>query len=197
MKEQNNSRKPDRRVLHTKRLIYEAIYALIKVKPVSKISVTELCEYATINRNTFYCHYNVPSDVINEICSEFMQQISLALVDETDSRHSIATTCHILKSHPDICRLLFHDNAELNFAEDILLLSSVRNHKKMQAKANPLSPVFFEMMSSFTIAGASAALRVWIQSGMQENPELVADFIHRLCYHGSTELSVNPPADFC
>ena len=46
--------KVDRRVRYTKRALTQALVQLVQERPVSKISVKELCERADVNRSTFY-----------------------------------------------------------------------------------------------------------------------------------------------
>lgn len=52
-----SEKREDRRIRHTKRAIKNAFFELMDEKPVDKISVTELCERADINRSSFYAHY--------------------------------------------------------------------------------------------------------------------------------------------
>ena len=50
-------RKEDRRNAYTEKLIRDTVFNLLKTKPIEKISVTEVCKTAEINRSTFYLHY--------------------------------------------------------------------------------------------------------------------------------------------
>jgi predicted transcriptional regulator len=43
----------DRRVLYTKMFLREALFELMREKPIGKITPTELCRKANINRNIF------------------------------------------------------------------------------------------------------------------------------------------------
>ena len=71
--------KENQRIMITKRLLKEALIEILKGKPIEKVSVTELCERAEINRSTFYAHYNIPQDVLTEIKRDFATQIVEAL----------------------------------------------------------------------------------------------------------------------
>lgn len=53
-----------RRVKLTKRLITEAFIELLEEKPLAKVTVTDVCSIAEINRSTFYAYYE---DVISRI----------------------------------------------------------------------------------------------------------------------------------
>ena len=50
--------KTDLRVVKTKRLIRDAFCALLRTKPVNRITVTSLAQHAQINKGTFYLHYS-------------------------------------------------------------------------------------------------------------------------------------------
>ena len=59
--------KVDRRVRYTKRALTQALVQLVQERPVSKISVKELCERADVNRSTFYAHFRNPHDLLQSI----------------------------------------------------------------------------------------------------------------------------------
>ena len=70
-------RKSDRRTRYTRAAIVEALYEKLKTTPIHKISVTELCEAAEINRSTFYLHYKDCRDVLDQqleiICDRMIE----------------------------------------------------------------------------------------------------------------------------
>lgn len=51
----------------TKRLLKESLIKLLKEKDIQKISITELCNEAGINRTTFYSHYSSQYDVLKDM----------------------------------------------------------------------------------------------------------------------------------
>ena len=57
-------------------MIRSSFIELLREKPVAKISVTELCERAGINRATFYAHYADPSDLLRSIEDEILNDLS-------------------------------------------------------------------------------------------------------------------------
>jgi len=67
--------KEDRRVRYTKMVLRESLLALMKQKAISKITPTELCRHADVNRNTFYAHYSSPYDLLIQIESELYEEI--------------------------------------------------------------------------------------------------------------------------
>lgn len=67
----------DIRIVKTKRSILAALVDLLSKYPLKKITITELCSQAMINRKTFYSHYqsieNAFDDMENLIISGYLQ----------------------------------------------------------------------------------------------------------------------------
>ncbi|MBQ6035886.1 MAG: TetR family transcriptional regulator, partial [Lachnospiraceae bacterium] len=63
----------DTRVRYTKEVLKKALLDLLKTKPISKVTIKELCEAAGLNRGTFYLHYYEPNDVLKEIEEDFLR----------------------------------------------------------------------------------------------------------------------------
>ena len=53
--------------LRSKKLITDALVALLDEKTLDKITVTDIVKTADINRGTFYAHYDSVSDVVRSI----------------------------------------------------------------------------------------------------------------------------------
>jgi AcrR family transcriptional regulator len=75
MQEEQTTKKIDRRTQFTQSVIKEAFIQLLQKMPVEKISVTEICKIAEINRGTFYIHYQDPYDVLKQIENEYGNKI--------------------------------------------------------------------------------------------------------------------------
>ncbi len=84
----------DRRTKYTRKAIRDALMELLNTKPYSKISVTEICRLAEINRGTFYIHYYDVDDVLDDI-------LSLAFSDVS------GTIDHVLCPHKETCTYPF------------------------------------------------------------------------------------------
>ena len=64
-----------RRVRMTKRLIKDAYIELLAQDPDKRLSITDICKSADINRSTFYMHYEDVNCLIKEIEDELISQI--------------------------------------------------------------------------------------------------------------------------
>lgn len=68
--------KQDLRVRRTRRAIKQAFERLLKTRPLSKITVTDLAKEAEINKGTFYCHYKDIYDLYSQSLSDHMQTLA-------------------------------------------------------------------------------------------------------------------------
>ena len=74
------TRKQDRRTRYTRQTIKDTFLELLKQKSFTKITVTEICKNAEINRGTFYLHYYDIHDVLTDIFDDMTQDM-LTTVD--------------------------------------------------------------------------------------------------------------------
>ena len=80
--------KDDKRVRRTKRAVREALLRLIQEKPVTRVTTTELCAEADINRN-----YATPEDVLAEVEKEFLEDLALLLEDTYEEGKATLSMC--------------------------------------------------------------------------------------------------------
>lgn len=71
----NRERKTDRRTVYTKRVIREAFMNALRKKNYDKITVSEICAAAEINRSTFYLHYETVLTVFDELLDEVLAEM--------------------------------------------------------------------------------------------------------------------------
>ena len=64
-----------RRVKMTKRIIKDAYIELLSKNPDKRLSITEICNCADINRSTFYMHYEDVRCLVEEIEDDLIAQI--------------------------------------------------------------------------------------------------------------------------
>ena len=72
-------KKMDRRTRYTRQTIKDIFLEELQTKPYGKITVTELCKKAEMNRGTFYLHYYDIDDVLNDILEDFLSDTSNVL----------------------------------------------------------------------------------------------------------------------
>ena len=69
----------DKRSRRTRNLIKQVFMALLKEKPIERITVTELCRIADLNRSTFYQYYGDVYMLLEEVEADFLEQVDQAI----------------------------------------------------------------------------------------------------------------------
>ncbi len=104
-------RKIDRRTRYTRQTIKDILLEELRTKPYSKITVTEICKKAEMNRGTFYLHYYDIDDVLNDIFEDFLSDTS-SVLDHVLCPHKMNCTypfCEKIHSSPHYQILFFDD----------------------------------------------------------------------------------------
>ncbi|MCR5782609.1 MAG: TetR family transcriptional regulator C-terminal domain-containing protein [Clostridia bacterium] len=184
-----NNGKTDRRVLYTKMFLKESLLELMKEKPIDKITPTELCRKANINRNTFYSHYYTPRDVLTEIESDFSEQILESLrsqytAENIDISQTLKEICHIIHAQKDFCRILLSKNGDGAFFEAIISAGKPVVFEGWHTEGITLGEDEMEMFYDFIVNGSIAFIRKWASTDMLEPPEKVAELLEHIVYGG-------------
>ena len=70
-----------RRVKQTKELLNESLLFFLEKKEIHQISITEICNYADINRTTYYRYFNNPSDQLSKIEDNLFSELDKYVYD--------------------------------------------------------------------------------------------------------------------
>ena len=82
-----DEKKIDRRVVKTKKAIKNAFAQLLTEKEINDITISDIAEYADVNRKTFYNYYAGVYAVVDEIENDIVERFS-ALLADTDIESS-------------------------------------------------------------------------------------------------------------
>lgn len=78
----------NRRVRITRKLIQEALLELLETQPLEKITVTDVCAAADVNRSTFYAHYTDVGQLLLEIENDVLDHLP-RIPEPSDSQPDI------------------------------------------------------------------------------------------------------------
>ena len=187
--EKDQNAKTDRRVLYTKMFLRESLLELMKEKPVDKITPTELCRRAEINRNTFYTHYYTARDVLEEIETELSVQIIESLsnrftAENIDIPQMLNEICRIIYEKQDFCKILLSENGDSAFFERTIMLGKSVIIDGWRREGVNLSDDQMDMFFSYIVIGSVALIRKWAADDMKNTPEEIATLIERATYGG-------------
>lgn len=179
-----NEKREDRRIIYTKMFLKESLLELMKEKPISKITPTELCRHAKINRNTFYSHYESTEALLSSIEDELFKEIKQSL-EGTLIRGNLPIflreICEAIYKHGDLCKIILSDYGDKDFLKRILNLAQDRSIALWKSNGmKGVSEDNFEMFYTFSANGSVAVIQQWILGGMKKKPEEIALFIERM-----------------
>ena len=182
-----SEKKTDRRVLYTKMFLKESLLALMKEKPIAKITPTELCRHARLNRNTFYAHYNSPEDLLKNIEDEMYEQIRHSIERSLTSASISALLteiCQAIYDHRDLCTVLFSEYGDKDFLRRIIDLAhdrTITEWKKINTRSDSEQA---EMLYSYSVNGSVSVIQKWILEDIKKSPQDIAQFIEIASNYG-------------
>jgi AcrR family transcriptional regulator len=169
----------DRRVIYTKKLLRDSLMDLMQEKNVSRISVTELCKGAGVNRGTFYSHYRQPEDVLTSIEEELFNDINDILASNNNIADIHRAIVYSLYRNRDAYRILISPNGDPGCIERLLDISKEYFASHTLPALNSDDPEI-KYMHSFMFSGIVAVLKEWLAGGALITPDEIAEVITRL-----------------
>ena len=185
--DENQPQKTDRRVLYTKMFLRESILALMREMPISKITPTELCRRAGINRNTFYTHYQSAEELLSEIEEELFTKVRSSferLGSGLNSRALIAEICVVIAENFELSRILLSENGDMHFLKRLVSLAHDQTMVAWREAGVQANEALLETMYTFSVNGSVAVIREWVRAGMPQPPETIAQQLEQLSYGG-------------
>lgn len=100
----------------TKKLLANAFMELAETMPVSRIKITDICEKAELNRQSFYYHFSDKYDLIAWIFTrEFNIQAKKS--DTINSEEMICRMLHKIEENKKFFKNVYEDNTQNNLAD--------------------------------------------------------------------------------
>lgn len=183
-------KKLDRRVKYTKMVIKDSFVALLNVKPISKITIKEICEKADINRATFYSHYKDQYDLLHQIEEELFNDINQYLTGEystvsVESTNIMTKILLYIRKNSGICKVLLGKNGDVHFEKLIAELVEQQFIADWIEKKT-ITTEDVEYIYTFILNGCVGIIKKWLDSGMKKEENELAGLILNLSHQGSS-----------
>ncbi|WP_227793262.1 TetR/AcrR family transcriptional regulator [Paenibacillus guangzhouensis] len=112
----------DPRVIRTKRLLRDALIALMEEREFDHITVQDISDRATVKRATFYLHYKDKYDLlencIDAVLEEFQREVSIRQEDE-------AFDYALGKPHPNFIQMFHQIAIHFHFYRALLVTNRI------------------------------------------------------------------------
>lgn len=176
--------KENQRVAVTKRMLREGLLRLLEKKDLEKISITELCTEAGINRVTFYRHYETPNDVLVEMEKELLDELQHAAKTPRslpEFQQYLEVTCSFLDTHMDLLKIMIRYNTDSDFYS--LFNSAVQGVWEESGLTGVLGKLSVEdrdFLSMYCAGGTYFVLRQWLLGNIKKTPQEIAVLAYNL-----------------
>lgn len=167
--------KGNRRALYTPKVIKDSLISLLKEKDIHKITVTDICREADINRGTFYSHYKDAYDLLDSMESEFFDKAYSYVKDYNDN--SLVNVLTHIKDNKDLSTIIFCRQMDSRILNRIFFIAGKIDVESM-IKEN--DKVYLDYLLKYSIGGIIAIIQNWLESGLKEEPEVIVDIINRV-----------------
>lgn len=177
---------PGHRVQTTKRLLREALITFLAEKPLTSITVKELCERAKLNRGTFYAHYEDVYDLLEQIEAEMAADFHAALEPILSCAGDLTPPSvtekvfECIETNADLCRVIIGPYGDKEFGRN-LLRSCKESCMQSCIRFFPSAEMWqIEAYFTFVTGGCYALMEHWLREDMAESPGKLADAAKRI-----------------
>lgn len=169
----------DARIRYTKKVVRDCFLELLRGRSIDRITVTEICEKAELNRSTFYKYYDSPYDLLNKLEDEYLDRLQdrLSQIDKADLSNLLRIVLTDLKENREFFTAIVSENGDMRFRERVLRLCYADNMETIRTIFPGMPPLKQEWTFYFIGEGLNGLAQRWINGGMQEPISEIADYM--------------------
>jgi AcrR family transcriptional regulator len=166
--------KESRKTRYTRTVIRDSLIELMKQRPVTNISIKEICALADVSRPTFYAHYRDQHDVLKSIEDEtfaYFENIVFANNTKKLSKRDIALfiedVLQYIDNNSNSVKVLLSENGNIDFQREFFrrfiaqLQCVMKKHSEKTFNEKTI-----ECYSVFTVHGIIALVHHWLKNNM-------------------------------
>ncbi len=180
----------DLRVVKTRRVIRDALFKLMSEKELSKITVSELCVCAEINRKTFYRHYRTIPDVIEELEGEILDEFAEIMRTSGGSVLDVGAVIRdislIVMRRRDFFVSIMKRNSDLfgnGRIKEALRRTLMAALKKVGTITDERT---LRAVSEFTVSGVLSLYAAWFDGGCEGDTDFLTEVSVKMVTSGLT-----------
>ena len=163
--------KVDVRIVKSKESLMSALIGLRGKKKLEELTISEICQEADVNRNTFYSHYSSVRELFEEMNGKYMEALfaSAKVFDEPNDStiKNLVNVLDKMKEKGNLTKIIFSESnsiKHLNTLLQILFPTSIIDNLKIENLS-------LEECHAFLIGGITSLILRWIENDFQESPK--------------------------
>lgn len=176
----------DRRQKKSRDAIFKAFAELLSEKNVQNITVGQIIQRADVGRATFYAHFETKEYLLKAMCEELFCHVTDRLNGEHDHHHIFRCDeeepvfehifRHLQNNDNQLLKLLSGENREVFLPYFTTGLMDVIRKQSEEYPAPDGVPLDF--WQAHIAASFVQTLRWWVDHGMVQTPEQIADCLN-------------------
>lgn len=175
----------DRRIKYTKKIIKDCFFELLNKKDINKITVSELCTMADINRATFYRYYIDIYDLLEKIQNDFVSELIQLSSEKDYTVFSFSEEMlQVFLNNKDLIKIIFKTKNHIFFLSEFLDLVYDMCKNKWSKEVLALDEKKIEYAATFIFNGAIGIINNWVQNDFNDSVDCIAKVIEELSYNG-------------
>ncbi len=149
-----------RRVAMTKKMIKEALITLLDDNDISRISISDVCALADVNRSTFYSHYTGLKEVLTDIEDDIIARLPVVETAERDLRAAMKSMLSFIKENSELIMVMVIKRKDDSFMEK-LIISVLSRYEHLSRDENKTET---RLKYLFCISGIVGIIKEWIST---------------------------------
>ena len=167
----SNEKKINRKRAYSQRVIQDAFLELSKTTLINKITVTDICRVADVNRTTFYSNYDDISMLVESIVKELHKKLFaiMSQYDRMDNEEFYIALLNIIKENATLC-LIMPQLSEREFKSMRIDFSlPIRNRRTHNIRDGR-----FNIAMEYIMWGTGLVIVKWLRRGMRPDIPILA-----------------------
>lgn len=178
----------DRRTKYTIKTIKDTFIDLLSKKDITKVTVSELCQIADINRATFYRYYLDIFDLLENMEKDFIDEFKSSY-KEFDFKHNelydyVLALLKCCKNNQKFVKVLFSTKNSISFLNDVLEDAYTRCKEKWEYDNPGINEEDEEYAVAYLFNGTLGIVNYWIQNDFDKDIDEIAKTVRDLSYYG-------------
>jgi AcrR family transcriptional regulator len=167
-------KKESRKTRYTRMVIRDSLIELMKQRPITAITIKEICALADVSRPTFYAHYLDQYDMLNSIEDETFAYFENAVfannagkLNKREIALLIEDVLQYIENDSNSVKVLLSENGNIGFQRKFFLrfITYLQHVMKHYSEKNS-DEGKIEYYSVFIVPGIIALVHHWVKSNM-------------------------------
>lgn len=186
----------DPRILRTRALLRDALIHLMEQQPYDKITIQDITARATVNRKTFYLHYESKDHLLFAVTDELLGELFGEARDASTFHQSIDELQRYIAGriftyiirYKRFFEVMFERRAMFNFVQYMKQYIARFYEERFAALDDAQLPVHKDVIASYISSAYVGVIHWWLREGMPYTPEEMTEQMIALNSNGPIRL---------